>query len=117
MSAPLRLGLIRADDHHHRYLESLLRASFDVRLVVVEPESEKVRAMRRRWRDYTYHVYHSWRRRLTGKDRYRRRYFAHSPQLWAASATPVHRVRSVNDPAVVAAFDAEPVDVTVIIGC
>ena len=35
---PLRLALLRADDHHHRYLESLLAARFDLALVVVEPE-------------------------------------------------------------------------------
>ena len=115
----LRMACIRADDYHHRYLESLLRSRFDVRLVIVEPESEKVRAMRRRhrYRDYVYHLYHRYRRRLTGKDRYRRRYFAHEPRLWALNPHNTLRVPSVNSDAAGAALHAVDVDVVVIIGC
>ena len=115
----LRVAYLRADDQHHRYLESLLRGRFDVRLVLVEPEAEKVAALRRRrrYRDYAYHVYHHYRRVLTGKDRYRRRYFAHAPRLWQLRPEHTLRVRSVNSDEAVAALRAVEVDVVVIIGC
>jgi methionyl-tRNA formyltransferase len=115
----LRVALIRADDHHHRYLESLLRSRFAVRISVVEPGRERVRRLRRRgaYRDWAYHVYHHYRRLLTGKDRYRRRYFAHEPRLWQVNAPDVVRVRSVNGADAVAALRAATTDVTVIIGC
>lgn len=117
--SPLRVACVRADDHHHRYLESLLRSHFDVRLVVVEPESAKVRRLRRhrKYRDYAYHVYHHYRRALTGKDRYRRRYFAHQPRLWSLCAENTVRVPSVNGEAAIAALERTEVDVVVIIGC
>ncbi|MFI7602278.1 formyltransferase family protein [Actinoplanes sp. NPDC049681] len=116
---PLRLALIRGDDHQHRYLESLLAARFDLALVVVEPESARVAALRRlrRYRDWIYHLYHRLRRAITGKDAYRRQYFAHSPELWADPGPRRLRVRSVNDDAVVDALRAVFVDVVVVIGC
>lgn len=116
---PLRLALIRADDHQHRYLESLLAGRFDLALVVVEPEAARVAALRRhgRYRDWIYHRYHRLRRAITGKDDYRRQYFAHTPELWADPGPQRLRVRSVNDDAVVDALRAVFVDVVVVIGC
>lgn len=116
---PLRVACVRADDHHHRYLESMLRSRFDVRLVIVEPDSEKVRRLRRqrRYRDYAYHLYHRYRRRVTGKDRYRRRYFRHEPQLWASCSYNSVRVASVNSESAIGALNATDVDMVVIIGC
>lgn len=115
----LRVALIRGDDEHHRYLESLLRSRFDVRVSVVEPASEKVRRMRlrRSHRDWVYHLYHQYRRVITGKERYRRRYFSHEPRLWQLHAPGMVRVRSVNGPDAVAALEAATIDVTVVIGC
>ncbi|GGQ80808.1 formyltransferase family protein [Couchioplanes azureus] len=116
---PLRLALVRGDDHHHRYLESLLAGRFDLALVVVEPDSARAAALRRhgRYRDWLYHLYHRCRRALTGKDAYRRQYFAHTPELWADPGPRRLRVRSVNEDAVVDALRAVFVDVVVIIGC
>lgn len=116
---PLRLALLRADDHDHRYLESTLRSRFDLSLVVVEPEPDRIRALRRqgRYRDWAYHRYHRLRRAVTGADRYRRRYFAHSPQLWAAPCLTRQRTTSVNDLPAVEALRATPVDVVVVAGC
>ncbi|MEV4641214.1 formyltransferase family protein [Actinoplanes sp. NPDC049548] len=116
---PLRLALIRGDDHQHRYLESLLAGRFDLALVVVEPQAARFAALRRqgRYRDWIYHLYHRLRRAITGKDAYRRRYFAHSPELWADPGPRRVRVRSVNDQAVVDALRAVFVDVVVVIGC
>ena len=116
---PLRLALIRADDHQHRYLESLLAGRFDLALVVVEPAAARVAALRRqgRYRDWIYHLYHRLRRAVTGTDRYRRRYFAHSPELWADPGPRHLKVRSVNDDAVVDALRAIFVDVVVVMGC
>lgn len=116
---PLRLALIRADDHHHRYLESLLLGRFDVALVVVEPDREKVAALRRRgcYRDWAYHRYHRCRRALTGEDHYRLRYFAHEPELWAVPSSRRLEVGSVNDDVVADALRAVAADVVVIIGC
>jgi hypothetical protein len=116
---PLRVALVRADDHHHRYLESMLLGRFDLDLVVVEADREKVAASPRsgQFRDWIYHRYHGCRRALTGKDRYRRRYFAHTPQLWAAPGTRRLEVRSVNDEVAVEAIRAAPADVVVIIDC
>ncbi|HKS97901.1 MAG TPA: formyltransferase family protein [Rugosimonospora sp.] len=116
---PLRIALIRGDEDHHRYLESLLTRRFDLALAVVEPRREQGAALRRRgrYRDWVYHHYHGYRRALTGRNRYRRRYFAHAPQLWAAPGTRRLRVASVNDGAVVDALRAAAVDVVVVVGC
>jgi methionyl-tRNA formyltransferase len=113
------LALLRADDHHHRYLESLLSAHFDLALVVIEPDREKVAALRRRgqYREWAHHLYHRYLRVLTGENRYRRRYFAHDPRLWAAPGPRRIEVRSVNDDVVVDALSAVAVDVVVSIGC
>jgi len=116
---PLRLALVHADDHHHRYLESVLLGRFDLELVVVETDRAKVAAVGRggRFRDWIYHGYHRCRRALTGKDQYRRRYFAHVPQLWAAPGPGRLEARSVNDEVVADAFRAVRADVVVIIDC
>ncbi|WP_165984760.1 formyl transferase [Streptomyces sp. YIM 98790] len=115
----LRVAVIHSDDHHHRYLESLLRSRFTVPLVVVEPESEKIRALRRRrkYRDWAYSVYHRRRRRLTGKNRYRRNYFAGHPLPPPDGRTLRLHVPSANAPEAEAALRLARPDVTVIIGC
>ncbi|HEU5109721.1 MAG TPA: formyltransferase family protein [Micromonosporaceae bacterium] len=116
---PLRLALIRADDHHHRYLESLLSSRFALTAVVVEPHREKVAALFRhgRYRDWAYHRYHRYRRAVTGEDRYRRHYFTHAPELPAAAGSTRVVVRSVNDDEVADALRAAAADVVVVIGC
>lgn len=116
---PLRLALIHADDHHHRYLESLLSARFGLALVVIEPDREKVAALRRggRYRAWARHYYHSYRRALTGENRYRRHYFAYDPGSWPAAGPRRIEVRSVNDEAVVDALSEVAVDVVVSMGC
>lgn len=116
---PLRLALIHADDHSHRYLESLLARRFDLALVVVEPRRERIAALRRqgRYRDWAYHRYHGLRETLTGGNRYRRRYFAHAPQLCSGPAPRRVRAVSVNDDVVVDALRTAAVDVVVIVGC
>ncbi|BCL15924.1 formyl transferase [Micromonospora sagamiensis] len=114
----LRVAVLRADDHHHRYLESMLRTRFDVVFAAVEPGSAKTARLwsRRRYRDYLYARYHDIRRSLTGKDRYRREYFRHYPPLYADADNSL-LVSSINAPEVAAGLaDARP-DVTVVIGC
>ncbi|GAB3144652.1 hypothetical protein GCM10027290_23390 [Micromonospora sonneratiae] len=114
----LRVAVLRADDHHHRYLESMLRSRFDVVFTAVEPGSAKVRRLwtRRRYRDYAYYRYHDIRRRLTGKDRYRRDYFRHDPPMYLGAADAV-TVSSINDPEVSTGLAQARPDVTVVIGC
>lgn len=115
MSA-LRVAVLRADDHHHVYLEWLLRSRFDVVFSAVEPGAEKVRRLRRRrhYRDYLYHRYHGMRRRLTGKNAYRRAYFRHGPGQPGPQALAVP---SINAPQVSEGLRQASPDVTVVIGC
>lgn len=115
----LRVAILRADDHHHRYLESLLRSRYDVRGVVVERAAPKLRRMRRnrRYRDYAYNLYHHYRRVLTGKDAYRRRYFAHSPELWRMRPENTTYVDAINSEETVRSLRASGHEVTVVIGC
>ncbi|MCP2167698.1 formyl transferase [Goodfellowiella coeruleoviolacea] len=115
---PLRVAILRADDHHHRYLESLLRGRFDVVFTAVEPGAAKVRRLlrRRRYRDYAYYKYHEYRRLLTGKDRYRREYFRHDPPLWSLARDAVV-VESINAREVAEGLATARPDVTVVIGC
>jgi methionyl-tRNA formyltransferase len=116
---PLRLALIHTGDHPHRYLESLLSRRFDLALVVVEPARAAGAAAHRRgrYRDWVSHRYHGCRRALSGRNRYRRRYFAHAPQLWAGPGPRRLRVPSVNDRAVQDALRAAGADVVVVVGC
>ncbi|ADD42122.1 formyl transferase [Stackebrandtia nassauensis] len=111
----LRVAILRADDHHHRYLEWTLRSAFDVVFVAVEPGGEKVRRMwtNRRYRNYFYNRYHDLRRRWSGKDRYRREYFRHGPAL----PSTVETVPAVNSEPVVTGLRRAAADVTVVIGC
>ncbi|GGK22705.1 hypothetical protein GCM10010124_14050 [Pilimelia terevasa] len=115
--APLRVALLRADDHHHRYLETALRCRFEVVFCAVEPGRAKVRRLRRRrrYRDYAYAKYHDIRRSVTGKDRYRREYFRHVPDLSGGEGTVL--VDSINAPEVAAGLAAARADVAVVIGC
>ncbi|MEU4570213.1 formyl transferase [Micromonospora sp. NPDC023956] len=114
----LRVAVLRADDHHHRYLESLLRTRFDVVFAAVEPGAAKVARLwsRRRYRDYAYFRYHDIRRSWTGKDRYRREYFRHHPPLYADADNAVV-VNSINAAEVADGLAAARPDVTVVIGC
>lgn len=116
---PLRLALLHSDDHHHRYLAALLSRRFELALVVVEPARERATALRRhgRFRTWAYHGYQRGRRALTGRDRYRRRYFAHEPRVWTGPGPGRLDVTSVNDGAVAAALRVVTADVVVVIGC
>jgi methionyl-tRNA formyltransferase len=117
--AALRVAILHSDDHHHRYLESLLRSRFEVAAVMVEPSQAKIRRLMRRgrYRDVVYQRYHELRRRVTGKDRYRRAYFQHAPELWRDPGTHRVLVDSINSDEVVQRLSESQPDVTVAIGC
>jgi methionyl-tRNA formyltransferase len=117
MSA-LRVAVLRADDHHHRYLEWLLRSRFDVAFVAVEPGGARIRRMlrNRHYRNYIYNRYHQIRRIVTGKNAYRHRYFRHGPS-WPAEALTRQTVDSINAEEVAAGLAAVEPDITVVIGC
>ncbi len=94
-----RIAVLTSDDHHHQYLAALLGKHFDVVCLIVEPWKAQRRRLRDRGKrlDYTAWTYHSWRRKIFGLDRYRRRYFS----LESTGLTPAggaHLVESVNDP-------------------
>jgi methionyl-tRNA formyltransferase len=116
--AVLRIVILRSDGAHHRYLASLLGQHFDVAAVVTEPWSAQMARLRtrRRWRDYAAARYHTWRRRVTGLDAYRRRYFA-LPAGWAPPrGAEQMTVDTINDPAVAALVARVRPDVTVVMG-
>ena len=70
--------MLCSDDAYHGYLVHQLHGRFPVAAVVVEPAASQRRRLlkSRRYKDYLYAVYHFYRRRLLGLERYRRRYFA-----------------------------------------
>lgn len=72
-----RVLLLCSDEPQHRYLARVLSSSVDLVGVVIEPGSAQRRAVwrRRRYRDWLARVYHEWRQAVTGRTRYRRRYF------------------------------------------
>jgi methionyl-tRNA formyltransferase len=113
----LRVAILRADDHHHLYLEWLLRTRFNVVLTAVEPGAAKIRRLRQagRYRDYAYCRYHGIRRWITGKDAYRKAYFQHSPELPDTAGTII--AQSINAESVVNGLRQAAPDVTVVIGC
>lgn len=115
----LRIAILRADDHHHRYLDSMMRARYDVRITVIETVRGRKRKMfvRRSYQNLLAHIYHSLRRNITRKNAYRKRYFAHSPELWRTSGSPTLRVDSINSGEVKRALSLEELDLVLVVGC
>lgn len=115
----LRVAVLCADDAHHAYLVPLLRGRFDVVAVVVEPGAAQTRRWRRigRYRDYLAWVCNGWRRRLTGLDRRRRRYFRDPPPVPEGAVEPcLLEVAWINDPAVREILAQTTPDVIVVMG-
>jgi hypothetical protein len=113
----LRLTVVSGDDAHHRYLVWLLaERGFEIDLWLVEPEAQRRRGAwrQRRRRDWLATIYHHWRRRLCGLDRYRRRAFALPGSL---PRVPRFEVDSVNGPRAQALLGAAPSEATILIGC
>lgn len=113
----LRLALLRGDDHHNLYLERLLSSCFDLVALVEEPGKAQRHAIwrRRRWKDAVAAEYHRLRRKVWGKERYRRHYFDPAHDDFEAGVTPpVLVVRDVNDERTGTTVGAAAPDVCVI---
>lgn len=115
---PLRIALLRGDDAHNLYLDSLLRREHEVVAVVEEPGRDQRRVLRRpgKWRDAVAAEYHHFRRRVLGLDRFRRGFFAGALAAdgLVAPPQPDLRVRSINEPAVVSLLHERAPDVCII---
>jgi methionyl-tRNA formyltransferase len=111
-----RIVILRSDDAHHEYLETLLRSRFDVVAVAVEPSREQRRRLlrTRRYVDWIFAQYHLQRRRIFGLDAYRKRYFS---DLAAPAVPPCRKLlaRWINEPAVVELLRELRPDLTVTI--
>jgi methionyl-tRNA formyltransferase len=113
----LRIAILRSDDAHHEYLTAALRARFDVVAVVVEPAAAQRRRLwrRRKHADWAAWTYHAWRRRLTGRDAYRRRYFALPDAGAPRNGSGALGVGWINEAPVAALLERQRPDVTVVI--
>jgi methionyl-tRNA formyltransferase len=114
----MRVALLRGDDHHNLYLDSLLRREFDVVTVISEPGLAQRRALRRRgkWCDAIAAEYHLLRRGIMGLNRRRGRFFADARTQASLPLPPFAHltVTSVNDPSVAELVRASGADVCVI---
>jgi methionyl-tRNA formyltransferase len=114
----LRVALLRGDDAHNLYLDSLLRREFEVVAVVEEPGLEQRRVLRRpgKWRDAVAAEYHHLRRRMLGLNRFRLGFFSGTLVADRLSAAPAPdlTVTCINDPAVIGLIQARRPDVCVI---
>jgi methionyl-tRNA formyltransferase len=113
--SPLRVALLRGDDHHNLYLDRRLRERFSVVVTIVEPQGAQRRALRRpgKWRDAAAAEYHRARRTALGLNRYRRRFFADAlgSQDMAPSALTV---RSINEETVRSRVSSARPDICVV---
>lgn len=111
-----RIVILRSDDAHHEYLETLLRSRFDIVAVIVEPAREQRRRLlqTRRYVDWIFTLYHLQRRRLCGLTAYRKSYFSN---LAIPPLPPCPRltVRWINEPGVAQLLRASKPDLTVTI--
>ena len=112
----LRVAMLRSDAPHNEYHADVLQNRFDVVAMVVEPGAEQRRALRvrRRWVDYSAALYHDTRRSVSGLSAYRRNYFADRPHVPTERRAAIHRVSTVNDPAVRHLLHEARPDVTVV---
>lgn len=116
MNSP-ELILLRSDEPHHHALEFLLRSHFKLQAVVVESgRAQRQNLFRRgRYRAWFWRVYHTWRRKLMGNSRYRRRFFARSDQEEVAPAATLV-VESINDPQIARLLQTCSHDWVIVIG-
>ena len=112
-----KIAILCSDDAHHKYLVALLRSRFNVAAVVVEPGASQRRRLRRigRYRDYSYAVYHHFRRTVLGLNRYRQRYFADLNQTAVNGTGKVLVVDWINKPEVSELLRNVKPDLTVVI--
>ncbi len=117
MRMRLRIAVLRSDDAHHKYLDLHLTKRFDVVCRVIEPAAFQRQNLLscKKYKQYIYALYHTYRRRITGLDRYRKRYFALPAETLLEKDDPVLVVQSVNDPRVVEALQQAQPEVVVII--
>jgi methionyl-tRNA formyltransferase len=113
-----KLAVLCADGPHHNYLLAQLQRRFDVAAVIIEPEAEKTKRMRRarRMRDYLSALYHGWRRRLLGLDAYRENYFSLPMETAGPSTAKVLIARSANDESVTELLAQTQPDLTIVMG-
>lgn len=112
---PLRIALLRGDDYHNLYLDSLLRADFEVVLTVVEPGRFQRHALyvRSKTKDALAAEYHRFRRKVLGLDRYRRRFFGEL-QSSGSPADPEIITNSINSAETLTALATAAADICVI---
>lgn len=113
----MKIAILCSDDAHHRYLVALFSLSFNVVGIVVEPGASQRRRLLKlgRYRAYSWILYHHMRRRITGLDRYRRRYFADVPSSDIFPPPRMMTVDWVNDSRVEKFLAEIEPDITVII--
>jgi methionyl-tRNA formyltransferase len=114
----LRIAILCSDGPHHRYLAALLGRRFNVVAVVTEPWKSQLAQLwkRGRLRDYCAARYHNLRRRLTGLDDYRRRYFSLPVEWSAPESAEKLTVDSINCFTVATVLTQIRADVTVVMG-
>jgi folate-dependent phosphoribosylglycinamide formyltransferase PurN len=118
MRARKKLAVLCADGPHHKYLVAQLQDLFDLAAVIVEPEAEKMKRLRRarRARDYLFAVYHGWRRKLLGLDAYRADYFSLPGEKPTPPARRTLITESINSDAAADLLAETAPDLTVVMG-
>lgn len=118
MRARKKLAVLCADGPHHKYLVAQLQDRFDLTAVIVEPEAEKMKRLRRarRARDYLFAVYHGWRRKLLGLDAYRADYFSLPSERLALPACRILITESINSDAAIGLLVETAPDLTIVMG-
>lgn len=113
-----KLAVLCADGPHHKYLVAQLQDRFDLAAVIVEPEAEKMKRLRRarRARDYLFAVYHGWRRKLLGLEAYRADYFSLPVEKPAPPACRTLITETINSDAAVGLLAETAPDLTVVMG-
>jgi hypothetical protein len=113
-----KLAVLCSDGPHHKYLVAQLQDRFDLAAVIVEPEVEKIKRLRRAWRarDYLFAVYHGWRRKLLGLDAYRANYFSLPRGMSAPPTCRTLITESINSDAAVELLAETAPDLTEVMG-
>ena len=116
--------LLCSDGPHHLYLAAELVTAFGRVRVIVEPGREQASRLFRNgnYRAYLWTRYHEWRRRLSGYDAYRRRYFLRDDELRTWDALRRHagvqylETSWINDTSVLDALREDVSDVYIVMG-
>lgn len=114
-----KIAILCSDDAHHKYLVALFNKEFNTVLTVVEPAAKQRKRLlkNKRYKDYRYNLYHYFRRRILGLDKYRREYFQIPIHLQSTvkSDNLIH-VDWINDEITAQKLSEKKPDITIVIG-